>query len=335
MKTDPPTAQCRTVLADGTFATLTASRRPRGNRADVKCSVPGAAALAEHMQAVIRAARLTEAVYDSRDQVVISMDRAPAATERDWELGAVLADRMVRGIFTLRGTPLANGWSEHWHLGRIDGCAQARAAEPGHLLGGAGGVPHLGVLHGQPDRAAAVSTARTWFPLYSGRAEDALAWVEVSVHPLDQASADEEDTIAVPGADAALLLAVRRSLAAARHFDARGTGRWRTVVRFSESRFQGPSYELALVLADRLARGREFSARGRVIASGCSQAWHAGRVDSVDGTEPKAALILKHAASGDRILLPRDWETALGERFRTDLRQRGASAAFIDRIGII
>lgn len=341
----PPSAQVRTVLADGSIATLTASRRPRGNRADVKCSVPGAPGLAERMQAAVRAARLTEPTFDSRDQVVISMDRAPMPTERDWELAAVLADRLVRSVYApaaatrsdagARKRLLANGWSDHWHLGRIDGCVWTGAAEPGHLLGGSPNLPHLGALHGQPDRAAAVSSARAWFPLWSGRVDDTLAWVEVSVHPLQAPAADEEESITVSNADAALTLAVRRTLAAARHFDGRALGRWRTVVRFSETRFQGPSYELALVLSDRLARGREFPARGRIVASGCSQAWHVGRVDTVDGCAPKATLILKEAAKGDRILLPREWEDALGPDFQHALRELGASAAFVERIGMI
>jgi hypothetical protein len=60
--------------------------------------VPNAPAIAERMQQVVRLARHTEARLDSRDQVVLSMDITPAATERDWELAAVLADRMVRGL---------------------------------------------------------------------------------------------------------------------------------------------------------------------------------------------------------------------------------------------
>jgi hypothetical protein len=140
---------------------------------------------------------------------------------------------------------------------------------------------------------------------------------------------------AVPGADAALQLAVRQVLAGARHFDGRALGRWRTVVRFEQPRFQGQSYELALVLADRLARGREFPARGRVLASGCSRAWHSGVVEGVDGLEPKTRLILREARRGDRVLLPRAWEADLDEAFKLDLRERGASLACIERIGII
>lgn len=323
----PERAECRSLLRDGGVLTVTATRRPRGERADVKCSVPGAAALAERMQQVVRLARHTEAAFDSRDQVVLSMDRAPAPQERDWELAAVLADRLVRGVWHSAAPVLANGWSDQWQLGRIDGHA---LAAPGAILGGE--LAWLGALNGQPDAAASVSSARTWFPLYSGGVNDALCWVEVSVFPLAQVG---DDPVAVPGADLELQLAVRETLAGARAADAHATGRWRTVVRFGQPRFTGVSFELALVMADRIARGRDFLARGRIVATGSSSAWHAGRVEAVDGCAAKCALILAEAVAGDRVLLPRAWEGTLPDGFAAGLRARGASLACIERIGLI
>jgi hypothetical protein len=347
----PAAAECRSVLAGGALLTVSATRRPRAGRAEVKCVLPGtdpgSLRLAERMQEVVRLARHTESRFDSRDQVVIGIDRVPAAGERDWELAVVLADRMVRGLWQAgtgqAGTvPVANGWSDAWHLGRIDGHAHAPA---GALLGGPGGLAHLGQLSGHPDPGAAVSTARAWFPLHAGGLADSLCWVEVGVYPVDapvsagqQRQDEEEQGIAVPGQDAARQLAVRQALAGARHFDGRdgrGSGRWRTTVRFGEPHFQGRSFELALVLADRIARGREFLPRGRLIASGQSAAWHAGQVDTVDGLGPKCALLLREAAPGDRILLPAAWQADLPADFAEQLRARGASVACVERIGII
>ena len=328
----PDNAECRSLLADGSTLTVTATRRPRANRADVKCSAAGAPALAERMLHVVRLARHTEARFDSRDQVVISIDCRPGAHERDWELAVVLADRIVRGVYQPAGPLLANGWSDEWQLGRIGG-HDTGAAPADALLGGPSGLAHLGMLTGQPDPAAAVSSARAWFPLHSGGINDSLCWVEVSVYPLAREGGEEEDAIAAPGLDLTQQLAVRQALAGARHFDARGLGRWRSVVRFGQPRFHGNSFELALVMADRIARGREFLPRGRIIATGCSGAWHAGRVDPVDGCEPKCALILQQAVAGDRILLPAAWEAA--PAFSEAARERGASVAFIERIGII
>lgn len=328
-------AECRCLLADGSIVTLTASRRPRGGRADIKCSIPGAPALAERMLLVLRLARHTEARADSREQVVISMDRAPALADRGWELAAVLADRMVRGVWVSPGMVYANGWSDEWQLGRIGGNTLGKApALAGLVLGGPAHLAHLGALNGQPDAAAAVSSARCWFPLHSGGINDSLCWVDVSVYPLDGgAGADEE--IAVPGADLALQQAVRDVLTGARQFDARGLGRWRTAVRFEQARFSGNSFELALVMADRIARGREFLARGRIIATGCSSAWHAGQVDGVEGIAPKCALILAQARAGDRVLLPKAWEAELPAGLVDSLRAVGASCACTGRIGII
>jgi hypothetical protein len=146
---------------------------------------------------------------------------------------------------------------------------------------------------------------------------------------------EEEQTIAAPDQDAARQLAVRQTLCGARHFDGRGLGRWRTAVRFGPEAFAGRSWELALVMADRLARGRDFVPRGRLIASGCSSAWHAGRVDPVDGIAPKCALLLREAGPGDRILLPRAWQEQLPDGFAEQLRAQGASLACVERIGII
>ena len=334
MITLPTSAECRCLLPDGRLLTVTATRRPRGNRADVKCALGAAPALAERVQEVVRLARHTELRLDSRDQVVLSMDVVPPAGVRDWELAAVLADRLVRGQYHAR-LPLlyGQGWSDGWHLGYVDGQPQqvverlrrhlAQLPAPAvAVLGGHGSatdadhylyLSHLGGLTGHADPAAAVSSACAWFPLHSGGVNDSLSWVEVSVHPLLPAphevhQPDEEDAIAVPGLDMAAQLAVRQALAGARHFDGRGLGRWRTVVRFGQPRFQGSSYELALVMADRLARGREFVPLGRLVASGCSAAWHAGRVDPVDGRAPKTALILSQAGVGDRVLLPKAWQ---------------------------
>ncbi|MGV7207383.1 hypothetical protein ACLB1G_05975 [Oxalobacteraceae bacterium A2-2] len=346
----PPTnAECRCPLADGRLLTITASRRQRANRAEVKCVVDGAPELAARMQEVVRIARLTEPLFDSRDQVVLSMDMLPAPGERGWELAAVLADRMVRGAYQPPRQPvIAYGWSDQWHLGQVRGGAgHAFAGWDGWdgalaIVGGTVGAPgvwtisHLGALSGHADPSAAVSSVRCWFPLHSGGVNDSLAWVEVSVYPLDEGGASEEEqTIAAPGLDAAAQQEVRHTLSGARHFDGRGLGRWRTVVRFGPQRFQGQSYQLALVMADRLARGREYVPRGRLIASGCSAAWHAGRVDTVEGGPAKLDLIMRQAAAGDRILLPRQWQDSLPAGYASALRARGASLACIDRIGML
>jgi hypothetical protein len=328
------TVNVRSRLQDGGFVTVTATRRPRGGRAELKCSAPGAPQLAARMALVARLARHTEARHDSRDQVVISMDRAPGAQERDWELAVVLADRAVRGLLPAAAGMVANGWSEDWQRGRVDG-HDAADLPAGALRGGPGHVHYLGALSGQPDVAASVSSARAWFPLHSGGINDSLCWVEVSVYPLPQGEALEDDAIAAPGLDGVRQQAVRQALTGARHFDGQAGARWRTTVRFGQDGLHGASYELALVLADRLARGREFVPRGRIVASGCSSAWHAGLVETVEGLGPKCALIEREVQPGDRVLLPRAWQADLPPGLADAVRARGASLACVERIGII
>ena len=93
MNTLPDSAQCRSLLADGSTLVVTATRRPRANRADVKCSVAGAPALAERMLQVLRLARHTEPRFDSRDQVVVSVDGAPGAHDGRGELRQIAGGR--------------------------------------------------------------------------------------------------------------------------------------------------------------------------------------------------------------------------------------------------
>jgi hypothetical protein len=229
---------------------------------------------------------------------------------------------------------VVNGWSEDWQRGRVDGHDLADLPA-GALRGGPGHLQHLGALSGQPDAAASVSSARAWFPLHSGGINDSLCWVEVSVYPLEAGASADEDAIAAPGLDGVRQQAVRLALTGARHFDGRQDARWRTTVRFGQDGLHGASYELALVLADRLARGREFVPRGRIVASGASKAWHAGLVETVEGLGPKCALIEREAQPGDRVLLPRAWEAELPPGLADALRAKGASLVCVERIGII
>jgi hypothetical protein len=152
-------AQCRCPLADGTVLTVTATRRPRAGRADVKCSVPDDARLAERMQQVVRLARLTEPASTAATRSCSAWTagrrrgNAAGSWRRCWPTAWCAA-------CCARMPPAANGWSDAWERGRVAGhtlgAAPARCRMPllgNVLLGGEGGLPHLGLLSGHADPA--------------------------------------------------------------------------------------------------------------------------------------------------------------------------------------
>ncbi len=88
-------------------------------------------------------------------------------------------------------------------------------------------------------------------------------------------------------------------------------------------------------MADRIARGRDFPARGRLIATGRSGAWHSGTVERVEAVAAKCALLLREVQRGDRILLPAAWQDELPPKFMADLAAKGASCACVAQIGLL
>jgi hypothetical protein len=115
-----------------------------------------------------------------------------------------------------------------------------------------------------------------------------------------------------------------------RQLDIHGSNEWETYLRF-ERGFEGKSSELAVALADRIARGREFPAKGRLIATGSVD--DLGRVDlPPESCERKCRLILEQVKPGDRVLLPAAWNTHLPARFRKNMIERGASFASLERV---
>lgn len=337
-----------------------------------KCDVPGSPELARRLRAVISQARLTEPRYDSRSQVQLTVSSADFdVREGHWELAAVVADRLARRRFTsLEPRVWAHGRSQDWTSGQVSGSSDwadalrrirsfeseasqlvlavpcssldstTQAALQADWRGELTLLSHLGGLLGHPDELQSVSRASTWFPLVGGGVgdHDTLARVDVAVRErvdavTDASTADPapEDPIEVNGLPWTQRHAAASVLSAARMLDKRSVRRWVTVASFSQS-FQMRSYELALVLADRLARGRMLPPRGRLIATGMSANWSVGAVAAVDGLEAKCRLMLRHLGAGDRILVPSDWWPLLAPDFRAEVRSRGASLAHVSQV---
>lgn len=189
-------------------------------------------------------------------------------------------------------------------------------------------VDCLANLHGRPCANSPRRRARVWYPVLHGEdgETDRLLDLEVILRP-SQPPTHQDDPIQITGLpwhDATEFAKLLRDL---RALEGR-QGEWETLVRFAAGS-QGRSSELALVLADRIARGREFPARGRLMATGMVD--QRGDVQSVEGLERKCRLMLEHAQPGDRILMPEAWrQEATG--YLKALREKGASGAFISSI---
>lgn len=118
---------------------------------------------------------------------------------------------------------------------------------------------------------------------------------------------------------------------------------WQTRITLPSETFSGHSYELALLLADRIARGREFPMPhgSRLIATGSlsrdeplAETERNGSFGSVllptDTLARKCALLERETRRGDRVLLPGNWksEPALAST-RSALRNRGVSLSTV------
>ena len=157
--------------------------------------------------------------------------------------------------------------------------------------------------------------------------------VEVVFHPA-AAMADQRDSLAVRVAD---------ELRAWRNEEPTSPRHWHTLVQLPTALKQadGPSYQLALAVADRMARGREWQGPGRLLATGkvSTDQGARGRVENVSGNasggsadkptdtpadkavnnarNDKLQAFAAQAQPGDTLLLPHDelWMQQAEARF--------------------
>lgn len=361
MQVNLPSRLCYCPLEDGRLLEIRASLRPRNGRAAIKCQIAAADPawrFTQQVQQIVQWARLSEEVQQTdpqsgtEQQLLLEFNLA-ASEQRQWELAVVALDRLVRGVWqTASGTStstsnlIAAGYFSQVAQGSVAQTAlQLDQAQLSKLaaLNGVWVVPashassiqptqalhYLGQLHGQPDAAPRIRTCRVWFPLVGSGAHDCLSWVEVA--QCAQASANNME-IAITGIDASAQWQVDQVLQAARAHETGGAARWRTAVHFAPTSFVGNSWELALVLADRIGRGRAYAPRARLIASGASSRWQDGVVESVAACQPKCQLILREAQAGDRVLLPQAWQAEMPADFFQQLRAKGASGALLTQL---
>lgn len=332
-------------------------------------------ATAQKITDTLLAARLLEPASAERWVATVDIQPRPVAGERGWELALVLADRIGRGaggtfFADEQARVFAYGYSDDWELGRLAAISEAEAvllrdwlrAELGAhdraLIGIAGGntalenldkalpgrvqtIGHLGAVLGRPDAADSVRRYRVAFPTVGG--ETCLEWVEVSVRPRSEAErqldVDTEPATLLGLAELELSRRIHQVLESSRLWDGDDARRWQTSVRFSRP-VNDNSWQLALVLADRIARGREIAPRGRLIATGKTAHgetdWKQGEIGGVGLVERKLELLLGEGLGrGDRVLIPgvpdgEDADTPLLER----LRERDVSVAAVRRLRV-
>lgn len=138
--------------------------------------------------------------------------------------------------------------------------------------------------------------------------------VEVVFHPA-ATLADQREPLALRVAD---------ELRAWRNEEPASPRQWHTLVQLPSALKQadGPSYQLALAVADRMARGREWQSQGRLLATGkvSTDQGALGRVENVSGNaadkpaddggnnarNDKLQAFAAQAQPGDTLLLPHD-----------------------------
>ncbi|MHB1184204.1 MAG: hypothetical protein ACYC4A_05825 [Desulfobulbia bacterium] len=321
----------------------------------------------------LHAARMVEPVHDPNWRVRCKHGVNVAGDEAGvLEFAAIVADRLARRRFRAT-TPrvIALGASSDWLAGRVeplplalhracletmvdtadlgeveillpappdDACVVLHEAlQTCHPQAIIRIVETLDSLDGHPFSGGRQRRARVWFPtIGASEADDRLLDVDVVVRPFNSMDQGEAgDPIRVAGL-AELDNPARQHLIALiremRHLDHHGSGKWDTHIRFARG-FQGGSCELPLVLADRIARGREFPGRGRLIATGAVNSSVSGHhVRSVENCTRKCRLILAHIAEGDRVLLPAEWRDGLPPGFMRSVEQAGATCALIERV---
>ena len=276
------------------------------------------------------------------------------------EAAAVLADRAARGLL---GLPPAGAWvlahCREWELGALQALpepwqsrsltwlrrlaasspaeanAGAGAAMPRVIVAAPAGLPadapphwqalsHLCQMQGQLHHRLApecrVRSFEAWFPTV-GACGAQLASVRVVVTPAEPTLPGAVEVLGTTDREK-----IRRALAVlacVRRLDAHAA-RWRTLVHFSTGGFDGRSFELALAVADRIARGREWPGAGRVLATGAIDD-RTGAVLTVEegppqpqgaglgppaeqGAEGKLELLKREVRLYDTVLLPKAWD---------------------------
>ena len=336
------------AMHDGALLELSEILRERGGSDAVQTEI-GSDALNECVTAAVLLSRLSEPEPDFAQQIFVSAvksaSRGSVSTDSAATLAAaaVLLDQLARG----RSTALSSSIVVSQALPKGAVIAEAtllsawlravallwqpgiRVAWHGHWLTSspeAHTIRDAGIdyaeLNLRSDTQFSLVNPRSaiaYFPVVSGNTVE-LVSVRVTLRDAQtELTASSHRSAARAHGDALIHIVglanrkqsegARDTLVAARAMaDAYGPP-VQTVVEFSKSVIQ-TSYQLALVLADRIARGLEVPPRqGRLIATGASDQWQSGAVQTVGDAKQKCRFLAGEIRAGDRIVLPGEWVT--------------------------
>lgn len=173
--------------------------------------------------------------------------------------------------------------------------------------------------------------AKVFFPVLGAPGHEALYAVRVVVSEISAGAGIAESIVVVGTANVTTEHRAKQVIDAVRRLEPPSARLWQTVVELPQIAFDGGSFELATVVADRIARGREWPGSGRVIASGSIDVHDIpGRVLEVENelaagrgqagdkaleqtrTDTKTALLAREVLPYDTILLPKDGQDKMG-----------------------
>lgn len=363
-----PEILCQIPLPDGRLIGVRASASPLAAGETLQ-TIKIKAGINPDLRESLLDAREME--WDSAEswRVTFSLESPPGITlPPDFlDFAAIVADRAVRGVFYPDFTRLiALGYSNDWVAGRLKphemplqrDCLNVLLRQPDwgealillpipadegmdelhdalrkkHPLAIVRELNDLSSLGGRSLVQKGYRQQQVWFPVVGGsEGEDKLVSLMMTLHQLESPDNPESVQISglpeMAGAQSERLIKLISNMW---KLDAHGSNEWNTHLHF-ERGFEGDSCELAVVLADRIARGREFPAKGRLIATGSVD--DLSRVTlPTDSCERKCKLILKDAKEGDRVLLPAAWTSSIPVGFMGSLLSKGASCVLLERV---
>lgn len=362
-----PEIVCQVPLPDGRLIGVRASASPLAAGESLQAIKIKAGLLPDLRESLLDA---REMEWDSAEswRVTFSLESVPGITLPPdfFDFAAIVADRAVRGVFYPDFPRLiALGFSLDWVKGRLRthkslqyDCLNVLLRQPDlgevlillpipadegmdelhdalrkkYPLAIVRELNDLSSLGGRSLVQKGYRQQQVWFPVVGGsEGEDKLVSLMMTLHQLESPDNPESVRISglpeMAGAQSERLIKLISNM---RKLDAHGSNEWNSHLHF-ERGFEGDSCELAVVLADRIARGREFPAKGRLIATGSVD--DLSRVTlPTDSCERKCKLILKDAKEGDRVLLPAAWASSIPVGFREKLLNQCASYILLERL---